>query len=279
MLYVVATPIGNLEDITLRAIKTLNLVSLILAEDTRRTRKLLQRYSIDTPLKSYHDFNKERVTPKILRQLSSGTVIALVCDSGTPGVSDPGYYLIRRAWECGIKVSPVPGASSVITAISISGLPTDRFAFEGFLPAGKTEREKRIVELGRERRTLILFETPGRLTRTLNSLRKVFPESEVAVFRELTKIHEEVIRGKIDEVIDTMGSRSLKGEIVVVLNPGISTISRMKKSLTLEEAETVRKKFQTLTVRRGVPPRDALKRIVEETGIPRNLLYPLLMKK
>jgi 16S rRNA (cytidine1402-2'-O)-methyltransferase len=278
-LYVTGTPIGNLEDITFRAVRVLSGVSLILAEDTRRTGRLLRHHSIDTPLKSYHDFNKEKVTRGILKDLISGLSIALVCDSGTPGISDPAYYLVRRAWESGVRVTAVPGPSSISSAFSISGLPSDRFVFEGFLPAGDTARKRRIAELKGEKRSIVFFESPKRVPSLLAELKAVFEEAEVALFRELTKMHEEVIRGSISTVLAHLENRVLRGEVVIIVKPASVSGCRSADQLTQREMNALRKRFRYLTESEGVTKREALARLRDETGFARNSLYDLLMKK
>ena len=220
VLYVVGTPIGNLEDITLRALKTLAEADLIAAEDTRRTRKLLSRREIvGKRLESYHDHNKEARTPSLLRRLEQGESVALVTDAGTPGLSDPGYYLVKRAIEAGIAVVPIPGPSALTAALSSSGLPTDRFAFEGFLPVKSGRRQRRLDALSREPRTVVLFESPHRITKLLSELEERMAGRQVVIARELTKIHEEFLRGTVREVTERIGRRKARGEYVVLIAP------------------------------------------------------------
>jgi 16S rRNA (cytidine1402-2'-O)-methyltransferase len=217
VLFVVSTPIGNLEDITLRALRILKEVDLMAAEDTRKTGILLKRYQIKTKTTSYHDFNKEKKTPYLLRELKSGRDVAIVSDAGTPGISDPCYYLVREAIKEEIRIIPIPGSSALLSALVVSGLPTDRFIFEGFLPSKKTKRIKRLKELESEKRTLIFFESPYRLIQTLNNLNEVFGERRIVVARELTKKFEEIIRGKITEVESYFERKKVKGEMVIVV--------------------------------------------------------------
>jgi 16S rRNA (cytidine1402-2'-O)-methyltransferase len=216
MLYLVSTPIGNLEDITPRALRTLEEVNLIAAEDTRRTGLLLKHFNITSSLESYHDFNKEKKTPRLLELLNSGQTIAVVSDAGTPGISDPAFYLVKRAIEADIPVVPIPGASAAIASVTVSGLPTDRFVFEGFLPP-KKGRNKRLEQLSRERRTIVLYEAPHRLIRTLNDLKAMLGDRRVALCRELTKRYEQVLRGSISEMIETATRQKIRGEIVLVI--------------------------------------------------------------
>jgi 16S rRNA (cytidine1402-2'-O)-methyltransferase len=217
ILYIVSTPIGNLEDITLRALKILRDVDLIAAEDTRRTRKLLSRFDIHTPLVSYFEHNELKRLDKFLSRLKGGEDIALVSDAGTPGISDPGYRLIQEAIKRGIPVIPIPGPSAVITALSIAGLPTDSFTFVGFLPKKGGRRRKLLEELADSRWTSILYESPHRLMETLEDLHVACEDRQIVVTRELTKAFEEVIRGTIGEVIDILRGRRIKGEITLVL--------------------------------------------------------------
>ncbi len=216
-LYIVSTPIGNLDDITLRALKILRHVDLIAAEDTRRTRRLLSHFDIHIPLVSYFEHNELKRLDKLLSHLKTGKEIALVSDAGTPGISDPGYRLIKQAIESGIPVIPIPGPSAIIAALSISGLPTDSFTFVGFLPKKGGKRRKLLDKLGDLNGTSILYESPHRLMETLEDLHHVCGDRQITVTRELTKAFEEVIRGRISEIIDTLKNRRIKGEITIVL--------------------------------------------------------------
>jgi len=217
VLYIVSTPIGNLDDITLRALKTLRHVDLIAAEDTRRTRKLLSFFDIHTPLVSYFEHNELKRLDKLLSRMKTGKEIALVSDAGTPGISDPGYRLIQQAIERGIPVSPIPGPSAVITALSISGLPTDSFYFVGFLPKKGGKRRKLLEKLGDLDGTSILYESPHRLMKTLEDLLEVCGDRQIVITRELTKAFEEAIRDNIREVINILEGRRIKGEVTIVL--------------------------------------------------------------
>ncbi len=217
MLYVVSTPIGNLDDITLRALKILRHVDLIAAEDTRRTRRLLSRFDIHTPLVSYFEHNEFKKLDKLLSHMKRGKEIALVSDAGTPGISDPGYRLIQQAVERGIPVIPIPGPSAVIAALSISGLATDSFYFAGFLPRKGGKRRKLLDKLGDLDGTSIIYESPHRLMKTLGDLLEVCGDRQIVVTRELTKAFEEAIRGRIREVINALEGRRIKGEVTIVL--------------------------------------------------------------
>ena len=213
----VATPIGNLEDITLRAIKTLREVDLIAAEDTRRTRTLLSRYRIKAPTVSFFEGNEGRRTAELLNELRGGKRIALLCDAGTPTISDPGYRLVRGAREAGIPVVPIPGPTALIAALSASGLPTDSFSFFGFLPPKGARRRRRLEEVARSRGTVILYESPRRLIKTLEDLLEYCGDRQVVIARELTKVHEEFVRGSIRELIEELKGRTIRGEITIVM--------------------------------------------------------------
>jgi 16S rRNA (cytidine1402-2'-O)-methyltransferase len=216
-LYVVSTPIGNLGDITYRSVEMLRQVSLIAAEDTRRTRILLNRYEIATPLSSYNSYNKIRKGPEFIKRLNQGEDVALVSDAGTPGVSDPLYHLVQLALAAEAEVISIPGPSAILSALTVSGLPMDRFRFEGFLPRKK--RRKRILEeLAELSETVVLFESPQRIEKTLNELREVFGNRKAAITRELTKMHEEVLRGGLDDLCKASQGRKWKGEITLVLS-------------------------------------------------------------
>lgn len=217
-LFVVATPIGNLEDITFRAVRILSEVDLIAAEDTRQTKILLTKYSINTPMTSYHKFNIKSKTPHLIDLLKQGQKIALVSDSGMPGISDPGYELIRESADQGIRVEPIPGPSAAITALAVSGLPTDRFVFEGFLPKKPGKKRKVLEKLKSDERTIIIYESPYRLLKTLEDIQKVLGDRQIAVCRELTKKFEEIIRGKAGEVLEKIKSSKVRGEIVLVIS-------------------------------------------------------------
>jgi len=215
-LYVVATPLGNLEDITQRALRVLREAALIAAEDTRHTGRLLQHFGIATPLTSYYDDVEARRAPALVRELLAGRSIALVSDAGTPGISDPGFHLVRAAIDAGVPVEPVPGPSAVAAALSVSGLPTDRFVFEGFLPAKAGRRRQRLEELRREERTLVFYEAPHRIAATLADLRDVFAERAACVLREVTKMHETIARGSLAELAER-GEQFARGEVTLVV--------------------------------------------------------------
>jgi 16S rRNA (cytidine1402-2'-O)-methyltransferase len=216
-LYIVSTPIGNLEDITLRALRILKEVGLIAAEDTRQTQKLLKHYGIHNPLTSYHDYNKEEKTEVLLQRLKEGISIALVCDAGTPLISDPGLYLIQRCIQEGIPMVPIPGASAVVCALSVAGLPTDAFLFEGFLPRKRGKRLKTLESLKTLPHTLIFFESPFRVVQTLKDCLEILGDRPMILARELTKVFEEVIRGRITEVLERVTLKGMKGEATILI--------------------------------------------------------------
>ncbi|MEW6685606.1 MAG: 16S rRNA (cytidine(1402)-2'-O)-methyltransferase [Candidatus Edwardsbacteria bacterium] len=216
-LYLVSTPIGNLEDITLRALRILKEVNLIAAEDTRRTGKLLKHFKIQTPLLSFHEYNKEKQVGKLLEQWKDGKKIALVSDSGTPGISDPGYYLVLLAIQQGCQIIPIPGPTAFVSALIASGLPTNSFIFLGFLPTKRGKRERKLTELLEEQRTLIFYESPHRLLNTLDDLLKIFGERKVAIARELTKVFEEIQRGSLSQLMEHYRKKKPKGEFVLVI--------------------------------------------------------------
>ncbi len=216
-LYIVATPIGNLDDITFRAVEVLKQVDLIACEDTRRTKILLEKYGIAKKLVSYYNYNERQKAEDLISELKSNKNVALVSDSGTPGISDPGYVLIKRAIEENIIVVPIPGPTALICALVASGLPMDEFVFVGFLPHKKGRRTK-LQELAQEERTVIIYESPHRILKTLNELLEYFGDRQIAVAKELTKIHEEFFRGKISEVLKKLTPDKIKGEFVIVIS-------------------------------------------------------------
>jgi 16S rRNA (cytidine1402-2'-O)-methyltransferase len=223
-LFVVATPLGNLEDITLRAIRVLKEVGLIAAEDTRHSRKLLGQYGINTPLTSYYDEIERHKAPALIEQLKQGRSVALISDAGTPGIADPGYHLVRAAIAAGVRVVPVPGPSAVAAALSVAGLPTDRFGFDGFVPAKAGARRKFFAALARETRTLVVYEAARRLEACLRDLHAVLGDRQVVMLRELTKVFEEIVRGPASRVAaqlrERAATRALQGEVTLVIAGG-----------------------------------------------------------
>lgn len=216
-LFIVSTPIGNLGDFTYRAVETLQQVRRVAAEDTRRSRILLNHYEINTPLTSFNSYNKMRKAPELIGLLNRGEDIALISDAGTPGVSDPLYYLVQQALANEIPMVPIPGASALLAALTVSGLPMDQFVFEGFLPR-KKRRRKTLEALAQQPGSVVLFESPQRIGKTLKDILEVFGNRTVALTRELTKLHEEVLRGTLEELIASTQERRWKGEITLVIS-------------------------------------------------------------
>jgi 16S rRNA (cytidine1402-2'-O)-methyltransferase len=262
-LYIVATPIGNLRDTTLRALEALAACDLIACEDTRVTAKLLTHYSIATALIPYHDHNAATARPKILQRLADGAAVALVSDAGTPLISDPGYKLVRAAQEAGFAVTAVPGASAVLAALNVAGLPTDRFWFEGFLPAKPAARRARIAELARMPATLVLFESGARLAAALADLAAGLGPREAAVCRELTKLHEEVRRGDVAALARHYAAGAeTRGEIVIVLSPPAAD------QATADDVEALLK-----SALKRASVKDAVAEVASATGEPRRAVY------
>lgn len=216
-LFLVSTPIGHLEDITLRALRVLKEVDVVAAEDTRHTQKLLTRYDIHKTLTSYHDFNKEAKAPLLLTRMLEGAWVALVCDAGTPTISDPGYFLISRCIEARVPVVPIPGPCAAIAALAVSGLPTDRFHFEGFLPKPSGRLAKRLAVLREYPETLVLYESPHRLLKTLKAVYAAWGDRPAVIAREMTKLHEECLRGMLSAVITDVERRPRRGEITILV--------------------------------------------------------------
>ena len=261
-LYLVATPIGNLRDITVRALEVLAAADLIACEDTRVTRKLLDHYGIATPLTSYHEHNAAHVRPKLIARLGEGAVVALVSDAGTPLVSDPGYKLVREAWAAGATVTALPGASAAVAALTLSGLPTDRFFFEGFLPAKEAARRTRIAELKRIPATLVLFETGPRIAGSLADLAAGLGPREGALCRELTKLHEEVRRGDLTTLArEATQAGEPRGEMVIIVAPPEPQGEAIDLDALLRQALE------------RVPVKEAVAEIAAVTGRPRREVY------
>lgn len=263
-LYLVATPIGNLKDITLRAVRTLREVDLIACEDTRRTGRLLARYEIETPLISYYEHNKLTKLGYILDILQTKDV-ALVSEAGMPGISDPGYELVRAAISAGIAVVPIPGPSAPIAALAVSGLPTDSFVYLGFLPRRRKERRRFLQAIAREKRTLVAFEAPHRLSASLEDIEEVLGDREMALTRELTKLHEEVIRGNVSHLRAHFQEVRPRGEFTLV-------VAGAKEEAW--EEEKVREALRQLRFE-GVSGREATKEVAELSGHPRSEVYEI----
>lgn len=274
-LYLCATPIGNLEDITLRVLRVLEEVDLIAAEDTRNSIKLLNHYEIKTPMTSYHEFNKIEKAYQLVEKLQEGMNIALITDAGTPGISDPGEELVKIAYEAGIGVTSLPGPAACITALTLSGLSTRRFAFEAFLPKDKKERKRILEELQKETRTIILYEAPHHLIKTLEELREALGNRRITLCRELTKKYEEGQRTTIDEVLEYYKDKEPRGEYVLVL-----------EGKTKEEVEEERKKeweplsleeHMQLYEQKGISHKEAMKLVAKDRGVSKRDIYQALL--
>jgi 16S rRNA (cytidine1402-2'-O)-methyltransferase len=264
-LYIVATPIGNLEDITLRALRILKEADLIAAEDTRHSRKLLTHFGISKPLTSYFDHNKELKGNYILERLQGGETVALVTDAGTPCISDPGYQLVRDAVAAGITVVPIPGACAAITALSASGLPTDHFTFAGFLPNRQGKRRERLQSFVDERGVLIFYESPKRLLATLCDMLETLGDREVVVARELTKMYEEFLRGRLSELIEQAEQREIRGEVAILVSPA--------EKGELPDLPAMEELLQRYLASGELSLKDAVKRVTLETGLPKSTVY------
>ena len=269
ILYIVPTPIGNLEDITLRALRVLKEVELIAAEDTRHTRNLLAHFGIKTALTSYHEHNERNKSRSLVERLKSGASIALVSDAGTPAISDPGYRIVVDAIEAGLQVIPLPGASALTTALSASGLPTDRFLFEGFLPAKPQERKVKLQALRSETATLVFYEAPHRLTDSLADMLKIFGDREIAMARELTKVHEEFRRGKLSEIVGPLDDHEIKGELVIVVQgaTGEAVISDAELQVTIRHL-----------VGEGMGVKEIAELLGERYGLAKKHVYKLALE-
>jgi len=269
-LYVVATPIGNLEDMTFRAVKILQTVDVIAAEDTRHTGRLLQHFQIKTPQVSYHEHNRSSRIPELLEELTNGKAIALVTDAGVPGISDPGYELVKVCIEAGIPVVPIPGANAAITALSAAGLPTDRFVFEGFLSAKGQQRRSHLESLETESRTLIFYESPHRLRETLQDFAEIFGTSrQIVLARELTKLYEEFWRGTIEEAIAHYSQREPQGEYTLL----VAGTPPTQPQLSEEEL-----KAELLAIMsQGISRSQASRQLAKVTSLPRRQLYQLAL--
>jgi 16S rRNA (cytidine1402-2'-O)-methyltransferase len=272
ILYLVGTPIGNLEDITLRAIRILKEADLIAAEDTRRTGKLLQHLQITTPLLSYYEHNHNSRILDLVARIHRGEKVALVSDAGMPSISDPGYQLVRAAIDANINIVPIPGCTAAIGALAVSGLPTERFIFEGFLPVKSQQRQTYLQQLQHETRTLIFYEAPHRLLAMLEDLQAVLGSRELVLARELTKIHEEIWRGSIENAIALYSTtRQPKGEYTVVVGG-----AQVDRALVMSEAE-LKTELQQL-LQQGMTRTQASRHLAEQTALSRRELYQLSLE-
>ena len=274
-LYLCATPIGNLEDITFRVIRTLQEVDLIAAEDTRNSIKLLNHFEIKTPMTSYHEYNKIEKGKKLVEKLQEGTNIALITDAGTPGISDPGEELVKMCYEAGIEVTSLPGPAACITALTLSGLPTRRFAFEAFLPSDKKERQAVLKELVDETRTIIMYEAPHRLLKTLQELLEQLGNRRITVCRELTKKHETAFVTSLEEAVAYYEENEPKGECVLVLE------GRSREELRQEEVakweEMSIEEHMEYYLKQGVQKKEAMKMVAKDRGVSKRDIYQNLL--
>lgn len=275
-LYLCATPIGNLEDITFRVVRTLKEADLIAAEDTRNSIKLLNHFEIKTPLTSYHEYNRIEKAHVLIRKMQEGKNVALITDAGTPGISDPGEDLVRLCMEAGIEVTSLPGACACVTALTLSGLPTRRFCFEAFLPQDKKEKQEILEELKKETRTILLYEAPHRLKKTLGELYEALGERRITICRELTKKHETVFASTLSESLAFYEQNEPRGECVIVME------GRSRGELRREEQE----KWEELSVKEhvehyealGLDRKEAMKQAAKDRGVSRREIYAQLLE-
>lgn len=274
-LYLCATPIGNLEDMTYRVIRTLGEVDLIAAEDTRNSIKLLNHFEIKTPMTSYHEYNKIEKGQKLVEKLQSGMNIALITDAGTPGISDPGEELVKMCYEAGIEVTSLPGAAACITALTLSGLSTRRFCFEAFLPTDKKEKQAVLKELVDETRTIVMYEAPHRLVKTLQELLENLGNRRITVCRELTKKHETAFVTTLEEAIQYYEANDPKGECVLVME------GRSREELRQEEVskweEMSIEEHMELYLGQGIDRKEAMKKVAKDRGISKRDVYQQLL--
>ena len=275
-LYLCATPIGNLEDITFRVLRTLKEVDLIAAEDTRNSIKLLNHFDIHTPMTSYHEYNKIEKAEVLIRKMQEGTNVALITDAGTPGISDPGEDLVRMCYEAGIEVTSLPGPAACITALTLSGLGTRRFAFEAFLPSDKKERQAVLTELVNETRTMILYEAPHRLTKTLKELLDTLGNRRMTLCRELTKRHETAFASTIEDILEYYETQEPKGECVLVIE------GKSRQELVEEERarweEMSIQEHMDVYLAQGMDKKEAMKAVAKDRGVSKRDIYQALLQ-
>ena len=274
-LYLCATPIGNLEDITLRVLRTLKEADLIAAEDTRHSIKLLNHFDIKTPMTSYHEFNKVEKARYLVDKMREGTNVALITDAGTPGISDPGEELVRQCYEAGIEVTSLPGPAACITALTISGMATRRFAFEAFLPSDKKEKQEIFEELKKETRTIILYEAPHRLVRTLSELLENLGDRRISVCRELTKTHETVFRTTVSEALSYYETEEPRGECVLVIE-GKNRLEIQQEQERSWEAISIEEHMKRY-LDGGTDKKEAMKLVAKDRGMKKRDVYQYLL--
>lgn len=270
-LYLCATPIGNLEDITYRVVRTLKEVDLIGAEDTRNSIKLLNHFDIKTPMTSYHEFNKYDKAKVLVNMMLEGKNIALITDAGTPGISDPGEELVRQCFEAGVEVTSLPGPAACITALTMSGQETRRFCFEAFLPTDKREKKKILEQLTNETRTIIMYEAPHRLKKTLSELREYLGNREMSICRELTKRHEEAIKFTIDEAIAKYEEEDPRGEYVLIIKG--KTFDEIKKEEEMSWEEMSIEDHVNMYIDKGIDKKEAIKMAAKDRGVSKRDIY------
>lgn len=275
-LYLCATPIGNLEDITYRVVRTLGEVDLIAAEDTRNSIKLLNHFEIKTPMTSYHEYNKIEKARKLIEKLQDGMDIALITDAGTPGISDPGEELVKMCYESGIEVTSLPGAAACVTALTLSGLSTRRFAFEAFLPSDKKEKQEVLKELVNETRTIILYEAPHRLVKTLKELYETLGERKITVCRELTKKHETAFRTTFTEAISYYEMNEPKGECVLVIEG--KSRDELKQEAVAKWEEMTLEAHMAYYEEQEIDRKEAMKLVAKDRGISKREVYKELLE-
>ena len=276
-LYLCATPIGNLDDITFRVVKTLKEVDLIAAEDTRNSIKLLNHFEIKTPLTSYHEFNKVTKAKYLVQQMLDGVNIALITDAGTPGISDPGEELVRFCYEAGIEVTSLPGACACITGLTLSGLATRRFAFEAFLPQDKKEKQLILESLKNETRTIIIYEAPHRLLRTLKELNEALGNRKITVIRELTKRYETVFPTRIEEAIVYYEENEPKGECVLVVEGKSFAEIKQEKEKSFEDMDL--NEHMEMYLSQGMTKKEAMKAVANDRGLSKRDIYQMLLEE
>ena len=274
-LYLCATPIGNLEDITYRVLRTLKEVDLIAAEDTRNSIKLLNHFDIHTPMTSYHEYNKIEKAEMLIRKMQEGTNIALITDAGTPGISDPGEDLVRMCYEAGVEVTSLPGPAACITALTLSGLSTRRFAFEAFLPSDKKERQAVLAELVHETRTIIMYEAPHRLIKTLNELLETLGNRKMTLCRELTKKHETAFASTIEDILKFYETQEPKGECVLVIE-GKSRAELVQEERAKWEEMTIEEHMEVY-LGQGMDKKEAMKAVAKDRGVSKRDIYQALL--
>lgn len=276
-LYLCATPIGNLEDITMRVLRTLQDVDLIAAEDTRNSMKLLNHFEIKTPMTSYHEYNRIEKAHVLIAKMQEGTNIALITDAGTPGISDPGEDLVRLCYEAGIEVTSLPGACACVTALTLSGLGTRRFCFEAFLPMEKKERQEILNELKEETRTIIVYEAPHRLVRTLGELLEALGNRRLTICRELTKKHETTFQTTLEEALEYYQEQEPRGECVLVLEGKSREQVRLEQQQSWESISIEEHMEQYLA--KGMDRKEAMKQVAKDRGVSKRDIYQALLKE